>query len=150
MILPIRITQCILVLIVLGLTSYCVNITVGFSQAAFLVFTSVWTFILLIYLLITPLYFPNLHNRWAVVVAEAITVIFWFSGFIAIAIQSNRLVCIYTGCHLIGATKAAAVFSAFSWIAWSLSFALVVYAVFKSRDGEAGDPESGVAAKPRA
>ncbi|KAF8544447.1 hypothetical protein BDD12DRAFT_700199, partial [Trichophaea hybrida] len=65
-------------LLVLGLAGYCVDAIGIYPEAGFLVFTSVWTFIVLAYLLVTPMYYPQMHNRWVVVGSESVTMIFWW------------------------------------------------------------------------
>ncbi|KAI5787156.1 membrane-associating domain-containing protein [Geopyxis carbonaria] len=139
LILPLRIIQTILSFIVLGLSAYCVDVTVRFDAAAFLVFTSVWTFLVLAYLLLTPMFYPDLHNRWAVVGLESITMIFWFAGFVAMANSIDHVICIGTGCRLTSSAKAAAVFGAFQWIAWATSLGLIIHALIQYRKGENAD-----------
>jgi hypothetical protein len=114
------------------------------------------------YLTLAPMYYPNLHNRWAVVGCETVTMIFWFvapfpqsgggakssrfAGFIAIAdsTKASRFVCIGSGCNVLRCAKAAAAFGAFSWLAWCATLGLIVDALIKYRKGEhAADPGAG-------
>ncbi|PUU80919.1 marvel domain-containing protein [Tuber borchii] len=93
-ILLLRVIQGVLALIVLGVAAYVVDSFGGTSDAAnFLVFDAVWTFIALGYVVVTPMFFPNFHNRWAVLGVEAITMVFWFAGFIALAVNINQMIC---------------------------------------------------------
>ncbi|CAZ84976.1 unnamed protein product [Tuber melanosporum] len=93
-ILLLRVTQGVLAFIVLGVAAYVVDGYDGAVDAAnFLVFDSVWTFIALGYVVVTPMFFPNFHNRWAVLGVEAITMVFWFAGFVALAAGIDRLRC---------------------------------------------------------
>lgn len=144
-----RIVQGILALIVLGVDSYVVHFyrSNGFrapSQAGFVVFVCVWSFLALLYLGLAPTYSPDWHNKWAVVGVEGLSVIFWFAGFVAIAAWLGDLTfCYGTVC---GCARATTVFGAFSWIAWSISFALVIKAIItwtstrKNEDVEVGVP----------
>jgi len=102
------------------------------DSANFLVFDSVWTFIALGYVVVTPMFFPNFHNRWAVLGVEAITMVFWFAGFVALAVDIKRMRCgnPQFACP-IPAAKAAAVFGAFEWLAWAISLGLIVRALIQ-------------------
>ena len=71
--------------------------------------------------------------------------IFWFAGFIAMAAKIDHLWCIGTGCRLVAVAKAAAVFGAFSWLAWAVTFGLILHALVQHRKGgTAADPEAGM------
>jgi len=130
-ILLLRVIQGVLALIVLGVAAYVVDFFGGTSDAAnFLVFDAVWTFIALGYVVVTPMFFPNLHNRWAVLGVEAITMVFWFAGFIALAVDINHTICLGIKCA-IPAARAAAAFGAFEWLAWATSLALIVRALIQ-------------------
>lgn len=149
-ILPLRIAQALFALFVLGLAGYCVDALEIYPEAGFLVFTSVWTFIVLAYLLVTPMYYPQLHNRWFVVGSEAVTMIFWFAGFIAIADSTkiSRFKCFGAGCRVLDCAKAAAAFACFSWLAWSATLALIIHALIEYRKGgHAVDPDAEAAAR---
>jgi len=105
----------------------------------------IWSIAVLAYLLLTPMCLPSLHNRWVIVGLEAVTVIFWFSGFIAIAASTNNIICLTDGCSIIGTAKAAAAFAAFSWIAWCVTLGLIIHAVIQYRKEEnVADLESTV------
>jgi hypothetical protein len=115
-ILLLRVTQGVLAFIVLGVAAYVVDGYDGAVDAAnFLVFDSVWTFIALGYVVVTPMFFPNFHNRWAVLGVEAITMVFWFAGFVALAAGIDRLRCDVRFQCPISAARAAAAFGAFEW-----------------------------------
>ncbi|PWW74851.1 hypothetical protein C7212DRAFT_326568 [Tuber magnatum] len=131
-ILLLRVTQGVLAFIVLGVAAYVVDFHNGAIDAPnFLVFDSVWTFIALGYVVATPMFFPDLHNRWAVLGVEAITMVFWFAGFIALAVEINRWKCIAGFECPTSAARAAAVFGAFEWLAWATSLGLIVRALIQ-------------------
>jgi hypothetical protein len=91
------------------------------------------------------MFMPNLHNRWVVVGLEALTVIFWFAGFIAMAASTDNLICLTDGCNIVGTAKAATAFGAFSWITWCVTLALIIHALIQYRKGDnVADPESTV------
>jgi hypothetical protein len=56
------------------------------GPVAFLVFTAVWTLLIIIpYTFIAPRYFPLLATKYPMLAAEASTMLFWFGGFVASA-----------------------------------------------------------------
>lgn len=135
--LPIRIVQAVLSIIVLGLMAYGMStflshvfsfiITNIFVAAAdwsywwspdsvnFLVFTSVWSLLALIYLIVTPTHFPRLAHKWIIVAVEALTMLFWFAGFIALAVMLNNLDAGHSHWGVLRASIAGDVFAAFLW-----------------------------------
>jgi hypothetical protein len=78
------------------------------------VFCGVWTFILSVpYLVLAPRFFAKAAHKYGILAAEAVTMLFWFAGFIALAVfLSNLLFCRGNVCR---AAQAAAVFGAFEW-----------------------------------
>lgn len=84
------------------------------SQINFLIFDAVWTMLVLLYLIIVPWRFDySIANHiFAILTAELLTMIFWFAGFIALAVFLADRVCFG---HVCSAAKAAAVFGAFEW-----------------------------------
>ena len=84
------------------------------SELSFIVFVSVWTMVVSIYLLVAPLQFPRLAPVIAVLALDALTMLFWFAAFIALAVwKSNRIGdCYGRICHTI---VAGIVFGAFEW-----------------------------------
>lgn len=84
------------------------------SELSFIVFVSVWTMVVSIYLLVAPLQFPRLAPVIAVLALDALTMLFWFAAFIALAVwKSNQIGdCYGRICHTI---VAGIVFGAFEW-----------------------------------
>lgn len=84
------------------------------SEFRFLIFCSVWSFLALIYLIVVPWRFSEtkLHHAFVILGVEMVTMIFWFAGFIAVAVFIHDRGCFGTVCS---AAKAAAVFGAFEW-----------------------------------
>lgn len=83
-------------------------------QISFLLFTAIWTLLALTYLLIIPHRFSNtlLADPKLVLAVEAVTMLFWFAGFVALAVFLADRVCFGRVC---AAAKAAAVFGGFAW-----------------------------------
>ena len=82
------------------------------SEINFLIFASAWTILALIYLIVAPWKVPDAAHKFGILAAEAVTMIFWFAGFIALAVFLGDRVCYG---HVCSAAKAAAAFAAFEW-----------------------------------
>lgn len=90
------------------------------SEVSFILFVSVWTMIVTIYLLLAPLKFPSLAPVIAILALDAITMLFWFAAFIALAVWKSNLFDCYGGiCDKI---IAGIVFGAFEWYVFFLFF----------------------------
>ncbi|KAH8145761.1 uncharacterized protein LAJ45_10238 [Morchella importuna] len=139
-ILTLRIIQALLAIIVLGISAYVIDVfsPITIDSANFLLFNSIWSFVALGYLVATPMFFPNFHNRWGVLGVEAITMVFWFAGFIALAADIPTFRCAVNFRCAIGASKAAATFGAFAWLAWLGTLGMVVNALIKHRKTDPG------------
>ncbi|EME47201.1 hypothetical protein DOTSEDRAFT_50652 [Dothistroma septosporum NZE10] len=130
-VLGLRITQASFAIIVLGLAAYVVNWWSGYWHASspdsmnFLVFCAVWTILALLYLIMVPWRFSETgaHHPIIFTTVEALTMIFWFAGFIAAAVFLSDRVCFGSVCS---AAKAATVFGAFLWILFAFTTALAV------------------------
>ncbi|KAH0361535.1 hypothetical protein KCU65_g8678, partial [Aureobasidium melanogenum] len=128
-ILPIRIAQVIIAIIVLGTSAY---VTSAFhngspSSINFLVFSSVWTLLALIYLSLTSWKLERFAHPWIICGVESLTMLFWFAGFIAAAVYlSDLITCAGKACS---SAKAATVFAAFEWVLFAVTTALAVMAV---------------------
>jgi len=138
LILIIRAVQAFLAILVLGLIAAVVNFfneVRGNSDACnFLLFCSIWSLLALAYLVggVIMTSRPQWFHAYAVLAVEAVTMIFWFAGFIAVADFVRLLFnCIGSIC---GAAKAAAAFGAFSWVAWCASLFLAVRAYMANRN----------------
>ncbi|KAM3423020.1 hypothetical protein BST61_g493 [Cercospora zeina] len=147
--LGVRIAQGIFALIVLGLAAYVADWWNGWwngygspSEVNFLIFCAVWTFLALIYLILVPWRFANsvLHHKFAILGVEALTMIFWFAGFIALSVFMTGRNCRGTVC---GSARAACAFGAFSWVLWAATTALATMHVLRNRGSGSttkGDP----------
>jgi hypothetical protein len=84
------------------------------GQVNFLLFDSVWTLLALAYLIVVPWRFSETmaHHKFAILAVEAVTMIFWFAGFIALAVFLSDRRCFG---HVCSAAKAAAAFGGFEW-----------------------------------
>lgn len=82
------------------------------SEINFLIFASVWSLLALVYLILSPWKFPTAAHKFGILAAEALTMLFWFAGFIALAVFLTDRVCVGRVCD---SAKAATVFAAFEW-----------------------------------
>lgn len=98
------------------------------SQDAFELFCAVWTILVLVYLALSPRVMDRkLHHPFAVLGLNAITMLFWFAAFIAMAVLHHDLAEIdvfdgfddvYGVCgggSYCPSIEAAAIFGAFEW-----------------------------------
>jgi len=66
----------------------------------------------LLYLILAPWRFPAAAHKFGILAAEALTMLFWFAGFVALAAFLGNRVCFGNVCNT---AKAAAAFAAFEW-----------------------------------
>ena len=84
------------------------------SSVDFMLFTSVWTLLAVAYLAVTPTHFPNFAHKYLILAVEAVTMIFWFAAWVAVASLWGDISCGSRGGPC-GAGTAAIVFGAFIW-----------------------------------
>ena len=84
------------------------------STVNFLIFLGCWTaFVVIPYLTAAPIWAPHLAHRLVMPAMEAITMIIWFAGFVAVGAQlPTAHACVWSSCR---ALQAATVFGAFEW-----------------------------------
>jgi hypothetical protein len=80
----------------------------------FLLFCSLWTILAVAYLVLAPSRFPSAAHKYAILGVEALTMIFWFAGWVAVAALWGDLGCGSRG-GVCGTGTAAIVFGAFIW-----------------------------------
>ena len=98
------------------------------SQVSFMIFVSVWTVLALIYLTFTPKFVPSIAHVFAIMALDALTMLFWFAGFIALAVFRHDISDtgveinysdIFSACSLLSnicpTMEAAVVFGALEW-----------------------------------
>lgn len=138
--LPLRGAQAVFTVVVLGLTSYGKSPLQKYQgrepqsqlttvvtnwwanywrdmspvEINFLLFSSVFSLITTVYLTLAALNkLPAIAaNRFALLAADAITMMFWFGGFIALAVFLSSRVCFGNVCNV---AKASVAFGAFNW-----------------------------------
>ncbi|KAH7354875.1 membrane-associating domain-containing protein [Rhexocercosporidium sp. MPI-PUGE-AT-0058] len=133
--LPVRIAQGVFALVTMGLSSYVAHwynndtLTASPSQVNFLIFVSLWSFISIAYLELAPRFMAKASHPFAVLGFNILTMLFYFAGFIALAVFLGKL--LFCRGSVCAAARADAAFAAFSWLLWTASSALVALQMFK-------------------
>ncbi|KAF1992851.1 hypothetical protein P154DRAFT_451720 [Amniculicola lignicola CBS 123094] len=149
-ILPLRVVQAVLSIIVLGLTAYIVDAftspyySLSPDSVNFMLFTSLWTLLAVAYLVIAPNHFPVAAHKFAIAAVEAVTMIFWFSAWVAVAALWGDVRCGSSG-GVCGAGTAAIVFGAFIWLTFVFTTVMAGLHIQRSPRGDTtADPEMRV------
>ncbi|CAG8976322.1 hypothetical protein HYALB_00005729 [Hymenoscyphus albidus] len=135
LLLPLRIAQFVFSIIVLGLSSYVSHwydvdtLTSSPSQVNFLVFVPVFSFISMIYLEVVPRFMQKASHPYAHLGFEFLNTLFYFAGFIALAVFIGKL--LFCRGSVCAAARADATFAAFSWLLWTASTVIVALQIFK-------------------
>ncbi|KFX97105.1 hypothetical protein O988_05033 [Pseudogymnoascus sp. VKM F-3808] len=132
---PVRVVQALFAIIVLGLLADVTTNWYTASEVNFLIFTSVWTLLAVAYLVIAPLTFATAAHKYGILVAEALTMLFWFAGFIALADLLGRVGCTSRAGKACSESIAATVFAAFEWLLFAGTTILAALHVWRTRGG---------------
>ena len=98
----------------------------------FLMFCAAWTVLIVIFHLIVGISFADRALISYICVAiEAVAVLSWLAGFIAVAVQISTNIC-SAGKNSCGLLKAVTVFGAFEWLLFMVTAGLTVMLVFNS------------------
>jgi hypothetical protein len=87
----------------------------------FLIFCSVWSILTVAFLVLSPRYDADgrhVGHKLTILAVEAVTAIFWFAGFIALAALIGVPDC--GDGHVCAAAQAAVAFGAFLWCVFPL------------------------------
>ncbi|KAK1826211.1 hypothetical protein QBC39DRAFT_364921 [Podospora conica] len=141
----IHIALAVLLTLELGLISYVVS-AAPFPTISFLLFTTIFSLLTLLYLTLAPLYFSHLHHPLAALGAASLSMIFWFAGSIALAaVISSRCF----GNAVCGSANAAAAFGFFVWAGWVVVVFVLAREVLESRRGVGAGTGGSVAGGPK-
>ncbi|KAJ0124910.1 hypothetical protein J7T55_006253 [Diaporthe amygdali] len=130
LILALRAVQGVFAVIILGLSAYVANwynvdtLTSSPSQVNFLVFVPLFSLISIAYLEAVPKFMPKLSHPWAVLALEVTNVLFYFAGFVALAVFLTHL--LFCRGAVCGSARAATVFSSFNFVLWTATAALTI------------------------
>ncbi|KAH7133389.1 marvel domain-containing protein [Dactylonectria estremocensis] len=118
----------------LGLSAKVVNYFMRGSRTAsptpfmFITFTSVFSLLSLLYLVVVPRFAPRASHPYASIAVDMTNTIFYFAGFIVLAVYMTGL----TFCRgaVCSASRAVAVFAAAQFTVWIASTILTVKDLF--------------------
>ncbi|KUJ16649.1 uncharacterized protein LY89DRAFT_685552 [Mollisia scopiformis] len=150
LILPLRVIQAVFAIIVLGVLAYAANDWAYYwspSQVNFLIFTSVWTLLAVAYLVIAPMHFKTAAHKFGILAAETITMLFWFAGFIALAVLLTDIDCTaHTGKYWgpCRASIAGDVFAAFEWLLFTATTIMAALYCWRTRNERSGKHDPAV------
>lgn len=140
-----RIVQALFAIIVLGLSAYAVSqynalndnyyYAVSPSRLNFMVFVSLWTLLVVTFITVASRFVPKLSHPFVVLALDALTMLFWFAGFIALAVSVSAFGAICYG-HLCDSMRAATAFGAFEWLLFA---ATTVLGALNFRKGHSGN-----------
>jgi len=153
--------QLLLALLVLGLAaeschSFSFYGNVYPPQSAFLVFCAVWTLLAVLYFQLAPRFAAAAAHPIARTVVDALTCLFWFAGFIALAVLVGAIGSVYVGIdgyqntsHWYAVSAAATAFGAFEWVLFVVTTVFTVLELVKggshsTRHKTEQNPEVGV------
>ncbi|CAN9388898.1 unnamed protein product [Alternaria alternata] len=143
-VLPVRAVQFVLSVAVLGLMAYVSSWWSTHwrqsspSEINYLIFAPSWSLLSLVPLLLLQLVpkFESLRDKasvkWALLGLEGLTMLFWFSGFVALAVFLSGRICFGMVCDV---ARASTAISALSWLAWAVTFVFGAISVVKGRNG---------------
>ncbi|OBT67267.1 hypothetical protein VE03_02630 [Pseudogymnoascus sp. 23342-1-I1] len=149
LLLPARAVQAVLAVIVLGLLADVTTNWFTASEVNFLIFNSIWTLLAVAYLVIAPLTFPVAAHKYGILVAESLTMLFWFAGFIALGDLLGAIGCTSRMGKPCGEPIAATVFGAFEWLLFLGTTILAALHVWRTRGGSS-EPAHAMKAQPPA
>ncbi|KAF2734861.1 hypothetical protein EJ04DRAFT_227638 [Polyplosphaeria fusca] len=149
-VLPVRGLQAVLAVTVLGMMAYVASWWTSHwrqlspSEVNWMIFSPVWTILVLVPLILVPLKFDHMSSqpavKWGLLVAEALTMLYWFGGFIALAVFLSDRICFGTVCSV---AKAGTAIAAFEWVAFAVTAVFSVLRVVKGgrKSGGTGEPK---------
>jgi hypothetical protein len=86
------------------------------SQVNFLVFCAIWSILAVVFLTVSPRFDTqarHIGHKFTILAVDAVTAIFWFAGFIALAVLINVPDC--GSDHACASAQASVAFGAFLW-----------------------------------
>ncbi|EOO00096.1 hypothetical protein UCRPA7_4443 [Phaeoacremonium minimum UCRPA7] len=129
-VLPLRGAQLLFGVIVLGLSGYVANwynvdtLTSSPSEVNFLIFVPLWSFITIGYIEGISRFVPKFYFPIAAVVLEVSNIMFYFGGFVALAVFLSRL--LFCRGMVCAAARADTAFASFGFVMWAATAAFTI------------------------
>ncbi|OAA36816.1 MARVEL-like domain protein [Metarhizium rileyi] len=102
------------------------------SQVSFMLFNTIWTILVLIYLVVTPLVLSSLYHSIIALPLLGISTLFWFAGSIALAAFLGVGTCRNDAiCGPYRSAQAATAFGFFIWAMFTVLFIFELLALLK-------------------
>jgi hypothetical protein len=106
------------------------------SEVNFLIFAPSWTILALAALIVVPLKFSHMLSSKAakcgMLALEGLTMLYWFGGFVALAVFLSDRICFGTVCDV---ARASTAISALNWLVWAVTFVFGVVQMVKGGQG---------------
>lgn len=96
-----------------------------------MLFTTIWSILVLIYIAITPAFLPSIFIPLASLVALCLTTLFWFAGSITMAVLIGVPDC--NGSNFCQSAQAGVAFGFFNWIVFTGLAVVEVMGFMRSR-----------------
>lgn len=126
-----RIIQAIFNVIVLGLAANAADYYYldGYGMA---IFTFIWTLLFLLYIFLTPRFFPRFYYFWGHIAFEATVWVFWLVTFALLAHYTRAWSGIgygyrWWGGGLVDSTRAATAFAVLNWVLFSVTLGATIF-----------------------
>lgn len=106
-------------------------------EVNFMIFSPVWSLIALPALTVVPWMMPRIAQatipKIGLLVLELVTMLYWFGGFIALAVFLRDRICFGAVCNV---AKAGTVISALNWAAFAVTFIFNIVGLFRKGGGK--------------
>lgn len=104
-------------------------------EVNFLIFSPVWSLLAIAALVVVPMkmtsFASSTAGRYGLLALEILTMLYWFGGFVALAVFLRDRICFGGVCDV---AKAGTALSAVSWLAWMASVVLSVMGVLRAKN----------------
>jgi hypothetical protein len=104
-------------------------------EVNFLIFSPVWSLLALTALVIVPMkmssFAASTPGSYGLLALEVLTMLYWFGGFIAMAVFLRDRICFGAVCDV---AKAGTALSAVTWLVWMGSLVISVVTMMRSRN----------------
>jgi len=94
------------------------------AEINFLLFSPSWTILAIPAVVLGPKFMPRIANKFVVLAIEALTMLYWLAGFIAMAVFLSDRICFGTVCSV---AKAGTAIAAFEWVVFAGTFVVGVF-----------------------